>query len=132
MKQKFFRVKIGYGKDEFMQIDETEVSRAILAQVTGKVFISKRSGTISGNNIIGVFPDWHAILGLNPLHVMSAEDYSNIPIRAREWYDVFLENTRNGIMAHIEGKPMPNKIEMPARGLKNNTLAIEEIIKKKK
>ncbi len=128
---KHFRVKIGYEKDAFIVIDETEVPMAIRAQVTGKVGVFKE-GTVSGNHIISILPDWHKVLGINPMHPMNAEDFAAIPRRARDEHNLFFENMRNEVMAQIENRKAPPKIEAGQTSEKKGTVAIGEVIKKKK
>lgn len=75
---KHYRVKTGYGAEDFISIDETELERAIIAQGTGKVAVFK-SGTVSGNHIITIKEDLHKILGVNPLYQLKPEDLNDIP-----------------------------------------------------
>lgn len=74
--KKYYRVMYGYDQDQFLSIPESDLISAIRAQVTGMVFISSETGeTRSGNTIQGVKPDFQRMLGLNPEHKLTGEDY---------------------------------------------------------
>lgn len=74
--KKYYRVQYGYDRDQFLSIPEEDLASAVRAQVTGMVFISSETGeTRSGNTIQGVKPDWQRMLGLNPEHKLTGEDY---------------------------------------------------------
>jgi len=74
---KYYRVKYGYGRDEFYSVDETEVQTALRAQITGKVAVLT-AGTIAGNNIMAIAPDYNRALGLNPEYQLAGEDYREL------------------------------------------------------
>ena len=75
---KFFKVYTGYGETDYISIDETELEMCIRAQITGKVAITK-DGTITGNVIQRIVPDWNKALGLNRGYKMKPEDYEYLP-----------------------------------------------------
>lgn len=79
---KYYRVQYGYGKDEFYSIPETEVSKAMRAQVKGTVFICEE-GTAAGNSILTIKPDYNRLLGYNRDHQMTGEDYDELPRDAK-------------------------------------------------
>ena len=94
---KFYRVKIGYGKDDFIQIDETELAKALRAQGRGTVALLG-GGSVSGNHIMAIVPDYQRELGYNRDYVLTGEDYAQIgKKRMREYTDLLLEATRGSL-----------------------------------
>ena len=101
----FFKIKTGFGKNDFIQIDETEVAQAMRAQINGGVCVTK-NGTVSGNVIQQILPDWNKVMGWNADYVPQGEDYNYIGSR-QEKYNLFLENAKLA----IDGKP-PKKVDI--------------------
>ncbi len=96
MDTKYFKVKIGFGSDDFISIDETELKTAIKAQITGQIAIFKE-GTIAGNNIISITPNWNKVMGFNRDYQLTGEDYKYIGNERVNEYRNCLENTTNEI-----------------------------------
>lgn len=93
---KYFRVKIGYGKDDFISIDETELETAIRAQVTGKVAVFQE-GTVSGNSIQAVVPDYNRVLGLNRGYSLTSEDYALLGAETIKQHRMALQKAKTGL-----------------------------------
>lgn len=93
---KHFKVKIGFGKNDFISIDETELSLALRAQINGKVAIF-REGTVSGNNIIAITPDYNKALGLNPGYELTPEDYGLLGKHTINEYRDLIESKKSEI-----------------------------------
>lgn len=90
---KYFRVKTGYEKDNFISIDETELERAIKAQGTGQVAVFNE-GTVSGNHIISITPDYQRMKGWNRDYQLTGEDYEYIGKEMVNDFRVLLENVK--------------------------------------
>jgi hypothetical protein len=88
---KYFRVKYGYGKDEFLSIDENEYRKAVIAQGSGSVAIFA-SGTVSGNNILAIMPDYQRVLGLRRDWELGGEDYALLGEKTQQEYQLFMKN----------------------------------------
>ena len=101
----YFKVQKGYGADDYISIDETELRKAIVAQVKGQVAIFKE-GTISGNSIMSITPDWNKIMGWNRDYKLTGEDYDHIGSKKISDSRLLIENTLNEVL----GKPkiLPN------------------------
>lgn len=98
----FFKIKIGFGENDFISITENELPMALRAQITGKIAVFS-VGSVAGNNIISITPDWNRLLGFNPTYKMQAEDYKRIgDKKVKQVQDIF-ENIKNialGIKPH--------------------------------
>lgn len=86
---KYYRVKYGYGKDDFYSVDEDEMPKALAAQITGKVAILKE-GTIAGNSIISIKPDYNRLMGYNREYELTSEDYKEIGRQNIEEHEALL------------------------------------------
>lgn len=91
---KYYRVKYGYGKDEFYSIQETDLHRAIKAQGDGSIFLCEE-GTISGNNIMAIHPDYNRLLGVNRDYQLTGEDYQELPSGAQHEHMRFIEDVKH-------------------------------------
>ena len=100
---KYFRVKTGHGKTEFVRVDETELPTALRAQVTGKVGMFKE-GSVSGNHIISITPDWNKELNLNPAYDMTGEDMAQIPSARRDEYTALLGIVNEQVTGQLGGR----------------------------
>lgn len=100
---KYFRVKIGYGKDDFISVDETELPRAIIAQGTGRVAVFKE-GTVAGNHIMAIVPDYQRALGFARDYQLSGEDYSELGSKPNEYRMALQEATQQANLAIGDGK----------------------------
>lgn len=111
---KYFRVKTGYGKDEFISVDETEVAMAFRAQVNGGVLVAKE-GTVSGNHIVSITPDYNREMGYKRDYILQGEDYEQIGAKKQEDYRLFLEDTRLA----LEGKKREEPRKAISDGVKS-------------
>ena len=89
---KYYRIKFGYGKDDFISADEDETRKALIAQVTGQVVILKE-GSVSGNHIISIVPDYQRELGYNRDYILSGEDYAQVGEKKQREHIQFLTET---------------------------------------
>lgn len=78
---KYYKIKMF---DENISIDETELARALYAQITGKVAILK-NGSVSGNNIFSITPDYHKAMGYNEGYKLTPEDHKEIAIKCKDY-----------------------------------------------
>jgi hypothetical protein len=73
----FFKIKTGFGENDFISITEDELPMALRAQLSGKIALLN-GGSVAGNNIISITPDWNRMLGFNPTYKLQPEDYKRI------------------------------------------------------
>jgi len=91
---KYFKVKIGFKDDDFISIDETELRKAMIAQITGKIGIFNE-GTIAGNSIISITPDYNKEMGWNRDYKLQGEDYDRIGVKRVEESRNLLETAKS-------------------------------------
>lgn len=101
---KYYRVKYGYGGNDFYSVNEEEVKKAIRAQINGTVAIFEE-GTVAGNHIISISPDYNRLLGYNSDYVLTGEDMREISTQQRQDHEFLLKETR----AEITGQKLPVK-----------------------
>lgn len=103
---KYYRVKYGFDKDDFYSIDETELKKAIVAQTQGSIFICNE-GTISGNNIVSIMPDYNRVLGLNRDYQLTGEDYDLLGAQAVKDHRNFLQQAKT---LALENRSKPKQL----------------------
>lgn len=86
MKKLYFKVKIGFGANDFVLIDEEDYPKAIQAQATSKMTIFKTGESISGSNIMAVIPAYSKSLGYKIGYEI---DNNEVPKELREKYEEF-------------------------------------------
>lgn len=101
---KYFKVKIGFGSDDFISIDESELKKAMVAQVTGKIAILNE-GTIAGNSIISITPDFNREMGYNRDYKLTGEDYDQIGSARLAESRLLIQQAT----AEAMGKPTPSE-----------------------
>lgn len=74
---RFFKVIRGFGSDDFIPIDESELEVAMYAHITGKTVILK-NGSINGTHISAIMPDFHKAMGWRYGHPLKASDWEEI------------------------------------------------------
>ena len=95
-----YKVKTGFGDDDFTIIDETELAMGLRAQIGGKVALF-REGSISGNSILEIKPYYNRLMGWNREYRLTDEDYLEIGQEIQKRHNLFFENTKLA----IEGRP---------------------------
>lgn len=96
---KHYRVVYGYGKDDFISIEESELQRALLAQGKGGVFVTGE-GTIAGNEIKRIVPDYQRDMGWNRDYQLTGEDYAEIGDAKMRAYIQFQNQTLNALQGN--------------------------------
>ena len=74
---KYYKIIRGYGAEEYIVIDETELEKAYYAFLTKKDGLYS-GGAIRGSEIIAIQPDWHRAMGWNRGYSPLAEDWGEI------------------------------------------------------
>ena len=107
---KYFKVIYGYGKDDFFSIPQTELAKGINAQVTGKIALFE-TGSISGNEIKKILPDYQKEMGWNRDYQLGHEDYAQIGKKLIKEYEDFYLLTKTNLERHLKGLPLLEKLE---------------------
>lgn len=78
MKERFFKIKYGYSVADSISIPESELDKAIYAQISGNP-IQLGNSYINGKNIISITPHWHKHTGWYDWYEpKSGEDFEQI------------------------------------------------------
>lgn len=76
-KTRYYRVKTGYGADEFISITEAELQKAVRAQVNGGIVIFE-GGSVAGNAIMTITPDYNKAMGFKSDYKLTGEDFDRL------------------------------------------------------
>lgn len=102
MKKRYFKVKIGYGENEFVAIDEDELQTAFHAYLTDAKAVF-RNGIARGKDIIAITEDWHKAMGWNYAHVLGQEDWAQLERDGvKRQYAGVIETAKNHVKTMIE------------------------------
>lgn len=104
---KYYRVVHGYGKQDFYSIPETDVAKALRAQVNGTVFLCDE-GSVSGNEIKSIKPDYNRAMGFNRDYVLNGEDYEQLGTKTIREHQNFLAETKREALAAGNVKQIGN------------------------
>ena len=74
---RYFKVIRGWGSENFIPIDETELEKATYAHMTGKVVVFN-NGSINGDAITAIQPDYHREMGWAYGHDMGPDDWNDL------------------------------------------------------
>lgn len=88
---RYFKVMRGFGNDDFIPIDESELEKAVYAQVSQKNVFFK-NGSVNGAHISAIMPDFHRAMGWSYGWKITAEDHGEMARKGvRREYGGFLE-----------------------------------------
>ena len=110
---KYYQVRWGFEPSQYVSIDETELSKALRAQMHNSMAIFKSGTSITGSNIKVIEPDFHKYLGYNPNYLFQGDDWSLIPQKVKDEHRLFLENTSETLIAGREGRTLQLKEPNP-------------------
>lgn len=77
VKERRYKIMLGYDKDSFIPISEEELPKAIYAHMSGSKAVFA-NGSISGTQITGVVPDYHEALGYSHSYRFGAEEWNEV------------------------------------------------------
>lgn len=123
MSSKYFKIKFGYGNDEFISIDETELKKAIEIHLTGKNGVFKE-GSISGKNVIAIVPDWNKAMGWKRDYKLTGEDYTEIGNKREDEYRDLIQIETTNVQRQLQGLP---PLEAPKETTRIYTQGLKQI-----
>ena len=138
---RYFKIKVGYDKDEFVSIDETELELALHVFLTeGKAIF--KNGVVRGKDIIGITEDWHKAMGINPEWKLGTDDWNEIEKRGlKTAYKGMISGAKDRVhhliktkQEHLIGKNVEiPELEAPKIELREGkTKSISELLTKDK
>ena len=134
MSSKYFKVQFGYDTDQFIPIDETELEKAIYAHLTGKK-IGFENGSVDGNKIISVTPDWNRAMGWNVGYKPTPEEHGEIQATVGKKYLGVVALAKERVQGYIQSGEIDKIGIMPLLESANRThtqglTSLGDIIKK--
>lgn len=112
---KYFKAIYGYDSENYVELNETELDKAIYLHLTAKKGLLT-GGSISGDRVIAVQPDFHRAMGWNRGYSLGPDDYAELNGKGiYKSYNILLEDTKARVhhlietgQEHLIGKPMDN------------------------
>lgn len=118
MKNIYFKVKIGYGPEDFISISKDELEKATYAFITNEKVVFD-NGVTSGKQILSISPDYHKTMGWNYGHKMQDFDFAEVKEKIGNPLNYISQAKRN-----VEGYITSGKENLIGK----NPLTIETIL----
>lgn len=74
---KYYKIIRGYGVEDYIELDETELEKAYYAFLEKKDGIYS-GGAVRGSEILAVQPDYHRAMGWNRGYKLGQDDYAEL------------------------------------------------------
>ena len=74
---KYYKIIRGYGSEDYIEIDETELEKAYYAFLEKKDSIYS-GGAVKGSEIMAIQPDYHRAMKWNRGYKLTPEDYAEL------------------------------------------------------
>ncbi len=104
---KYFKIVYGFNQDEYLEIDENELAKAIAIFMQGNGRASFHSGAVRGQDIMRIIPDWHTTMGWNKGHKMTSDDHAEV-----KRFEIIYRDTYNTAKMLAEYATKANKPEL--------------------
>jgi len=106
----YFKVQTGYGPNEFIPIDETQLEAAQYAFLTESKAILG-GVPVRGKDIMTIIPDVNRMMGWNRGYKMEAEDHAiwNASNKSKQT-DLFLRETSQKVNARLGSQHFNNPL----------------------
>lgn len=114
MKTLHYKVVFGFDAEDYVPISAEELEKAIWAHMRGKN-VAFEQGSVSGERIVAVQPDYHSAMGWNRGYTLGADDYAELTqYGVDKKHSKFLAHAKDRIQylvetkqEHLIGKNMP-------------------------
>lgn len=104
MKNLYYKIIFGYDAEDYIEITGEELEKASYAHLKKKDG-SYSGGTVSGDKIIAIQPDYHKAMGWNRGYKLGSEDYAEISNKNIDTkHKNYLSTTKDKIYHLIETK----------------------------
>lgn len=104
MKTLHYKVVFGFDAEDYVPISAEELEKAIWAHMRGKN-VAFEQGSISGERIVAVQPDYHSAMGWNRGYTLGADDYAELTqYGVDKKHSKFLANAKDRIQYLVETK----------------------------
>ena len=131
MSSRYFKVVYGFDEDEFLPIEENELKRAIYAHLTGKK-AAFQSGSVSGDKIIVVKPDWNKAMGWNAGYKPMPEEMGEIEATVGKKYLGIVAQAKQEVEGYIRSGQLDKLntplIENPAKKHTDGLTSIGQLL----
>lgn len=74
----YYKIQFGYSEADYLEIDESELPKAIALFMEGSGRALFESGAVRGQDIIRITPDWHTDQGWHKGWKIQPEDYQAV------------------------------------------------------
>lgn len=107
----FYKILWGYDDEKTIPIDSSELQKAFYCHLKGVPGLFKE-GSISGNKIIAIQPDYHRIMGWNTGYKLNQLDYEDLDHHGvRKECAKELHEAKEAAQYKLEtGKELPKKL----------------------
>ena len=130
---RYYKIIRGYGSEDFVEIDETELEKACYA------FLAKKDGIYSGgaargSAIMAIQPDYHRVMGWTRGYKLEALDFAELSDRGVDRnHTAFLSETKDqvqylmqtnqlGLIGQNAERPV---MTLPTKGVEDYTGSVE-------
>lgn len=96
----YFKVITGFGAEDYISVDESEIEKAIYAQLAKVDVVFRIHGPYSGK-IFRIVPDWHRSMGWNHGYKLQPEDMAEIRGKFRK-EERLIELATANVLRHMQ------------------------------
>lgn len=104
MKNLYYKVVFGFDAEDYVPISAEELEKAMWAHMRGKN-VAFEQGSVSGERIVAVQPDYHTAMGWNRGYTLGADDFEELAqYGVDKSHQKFLRIAKDRIQHLVENK----------------------------